>query len=180
MTDNTTLLLLLPLFLIAALGLLKSLLPSGLHIRYRRRAVRALDRINSGKKDYQGWIFRYLRKMNPMVFEELLLEAFKRKGYEVIRNRRYTGDGGLDGKVIIDGKPRLIQAKRYSSYINPGHVRAFDSLCTEKGTTGFFIHTGKTGQGARDFSHLSGRVTIISGDRLLDLLLKERKFNQSN
>ncbi len=42
-----------------------------------------------------GQKIAYLRKIDPFVFEELLLEGFERRGFEVIRNRRYTGDGGL-------------------------------------------------------------------------------------
>jgi restriction endonuclease Mrr len=66
-----------------------------------------------------------LRAMDPLAFEELLLEAFERRGHRVIRNRRYTGDGGVDGEVIIDGQRWLIQAKRYRDAIKPEHVREF-------------------------------------------------------
>ena len=60
---------------------------------------------------------KYLRKINPYVFEELLLLAFERRGMRVIRNSRYSGDGGLDGQVLIDGERWLIQAKRYGRTI---------------------------------------------------------------
>ncbi|WP_192840691.1 restriction endonuclease, partial [Enterobacter hormaechei] len=43
----------------------------------------------------------YLRKIDPFVFEELLLEGFEAHGFRTIRNKRYTGDGGIDGQVII-------------------------------------------------------------------------------
>ncbi|MEX6059375.1 restriction endonuclease [Enterobacter hormaechei] len=39
----------------------------------------------------------YLRKIDPFVFEELLLEGFEAHGFRTIRNKRYTGDGGIDG-----------------------------------------------------------------------------------
>ncbi|WP_407233716.1 restriction endonuclease [Escherichia coli] len=32
------------------------------------------------------------------MFEELLLEGFEAHGFRTIRNKRYTGDGGIDGR----------------------------------------------------------------------------------
>lgn len=52
---------------------------------------------------------RYLRKINPYVFEELLLLALERQGLTVVRNASYSGDGGTDGQVIIDDECWLIQ-----------------------------------------------------------------------
>ncbi|GJK49706.1 hypothetical protein TUM17560_20830 [Serratia marcescens] len=88
---------------------------------------------------------RYLRKINPYVFEELLLLAFERQGYAVIRNASYSGDGGLDGQVIIEGKTYLIQAKRYGRTITPSHITSFGALLRQYHCDGFFIHTGRTG-----------------------------------
>lgn len=61
-----------------------------------------IDKINTFP--HFGQKIAYLRKIDPFVFEELLLEGFERRGFEVIRNRRYTGDGGIDGRVKIDGQ----------------------------------------------------------------------------
>ncbi|HCJ0405636.1 TPA: restriction endonuclease, partial [Klebsiella variicola] len=85
------------------------------HERKQSSAVRVIDKINTFP--HFGQKIAYLRKIDPFVFEELLLEGFERRGFEVIRNRRYTGDGGIDGRVKIDGQTWLIQAKRYTSYI---------------------------------------------------------------
>lgn len=112
----------------------------------------------------------YLRKINPYVFEELLLLAFERQGYAVQRNTSYSGDGGLDGRVHINGECLLIQAKRYSRAIAPAHVQDFDALLTRMGQRGLFIHTGRTGQKSRAVSSGSQQLMIISGQRLLALL----------
>lgn len=113
----------------------------------------------------------HLRKIDPFVFEELLLNAFELKGYKVIRNKKYTGDGGIDG-IVYDhhGNKILIQAKRYSSYINPKHVATFQLLLPKKkAVKGFFIHTGKTSPGTRDqFRH--SNIILIGGSKLLDLI----------
>ncbi|PIJ42321.1 restriction endonuclease, partial [Serratia sp. OPWLW2] len=89
------------------------------HRRYQATATRL------PLLDGDGQRLAYLRKINPYVFEELLLLAFERQGYAVIRNTSYSGDGGLDGQVIIEGKTYLIQAKRYGRTITPSHITSF-------------------------------------------------------
>lgn len=67
------------------------------------------------------------------------------QGWEIGRNFRYTGDGGIDGRVLIADKLYLIQAKRYRSHINLQHIRNFhQAIVREKAPGGFFVHTGKT------------------------------------
>ncbi|EDI6085922.1 restriction endonuclease [Salmonella enterica subsp. enterica serovar Litchfield] len=104
------------------------------------------------------------------MFEELLLLALEKQGLDVIRNHSYSGDGGVDGQVFIDGKRWLIQAKRYRRSISPQHVREFGELLAREGCCGFFIHTGRTGHMSRSVCSASPRLFIISGQRLLDLL----------
>lgn len=142
-------------------------LPSVRH-RYRiRRARRVLDKLQ-GFRD--AAVIPYLRKVDPYVFEEIVLEAFDRKGFKVWRNRRYSGDGGFDGKVKVGGEIYLIQDKRYSNYVNHRHVAAFDELCRRKGCKGYFIHTGKTGEASKGVARHSPRVAIICGKELIDLI----------
>lgn len=138
------------------------------HRRYRKTAQRVLGRLPQLSSD--GARLSYLRKINPYVFEELLLLALEKQGLEVIRNRSYSGDGGLDGQVFINGERWLIQAKRYSRSISPQHIQAFGKLLAREGCGGFFIHTGRTGHMSRTLCSASPRLLIISGQRLLDLL----------
>ncbi|HCA3195726.1 TPA: restriction endonuclease, partial [Klebsiella pneumoniae] len=80
----------------------------------------------------------YLRKINPFVFEEMLLDAFELGGYRVERNKRYTGDGGIDGKVWIDDQLYLIQAKRYTGHVAIAHIKEFNELVKRHQCKGFF------------------------------------------
>ena len=114
-----------------------------------------------------------LRGLNPFVFEELLLTALKQRGHKITRNKRYTGDGGIDGQVIIEGQHYLIQAKRYSGYINQKDVRKFSWLCKVQGIQGLFIHTGKTGKASRAVERY-GMIKLMSGTELLKMLTGER------
>ncbi|HGM6747057.1 TPA: restriction endonuclease [Serratia marcescens] len=132
---------------------------------YRKRAVSACRYLRRLPSRHH-----YLRKINPYVFEELLLLAFERQGYAVIRNTSYSGDGGLDGQVIIEGKTYLIQAKRYGRTITPSHITRFGALLRHHHCDGFFIHTGRTGQLSRVLLQNHPHVHLVSGRKLLALL----------
>lgn len=117
-----------------------------------------------------GLIFSYLRqRVDPFMFEELLLTAFEQKGHSIKRNKRYTGDGGIDGQVKIDGQWHLIQAKRYQNTIRPSDVKAFSNLCNERGKPGLFIHTGRTGPASRHLANQCPKVSFLSGSKLIEL-----------
>lgn len=115
-------------------------------------------------------LYARLRAMDSLAFEEMVLESFQRRGFKVIRNHRYTGDGGIDGQVVIDGATWMIQAKRYAGAIRPDHVVAFDTLCQSRGCRGLFIQTGRTGPRSRKAVRHSGAVRINSGRELPGLL----------
>lgn len=138
------------------------------HRRYRQTAERVLTRLP--QLDADGARLNYLRRINPYVFEELLLLALENQGLKVIRNPSYSGDGGLDGQVFIAGERWLIQAKRYSRSISPQHIRDFGELLARENCCGFFIHTGRTGRKSRDGLQTYPQVRLVSGQRLLHLL----------
>ncbi|HCI9483978.1 restriction endonuclease [Raoultella ornithinolytica] len=141
------------------------------HRRYQATAARVLEKLGTLPGD--GQRMRYLRKINPYVFEELLLIAFERRGYPIKRNRRYSGDGGLDGQVWIDGQRYLIQAKRYARTITSTHVAAFGELVRRERCRGLFIHTGRTGLASRSELARIPEIELLSGQQLLNLLKKD-------
>jgi len=138
------------------------------HLRYQNTAQRVLSRLKSLDGDGQRLV--YLRKINPYVLEELLLTAFEQQGHTVVRSPSYSGDGGIDGQVVIDGVTWLIQAKRYRRSISPQHVQVFIRLLVSRNQPGFFIHTGRTGPASRALGRDCSLLRIISGQQLLDLL----------
>lgn len=142
-----------------------------LHARNKRASGERISRISeTSLSDSPARAFAYLRKVDPFIFEEMILTAFETRGVKVIRNKRYTGDGGIDGRVVLNGAIVLIQAKRYSSHIDAAHVADFARMCDAEGCDGLFIHTGKTGKQARTNARNAQRIEIISGGRLLSLL----------
>ncbi|HEI8868315.1 TPA: restriction endonuclease [Serratia odorifera] len=148
------------------------------HRRYRATAARVLQRLPQLSGD--GQRLAYLRKINPYVFEELLLLAFERQGHAVIRNPYYSGDGGLDGQVIIRGKTYFIQAKRYGGTITPSHIQDFGALLRRHHCDGFFIHTGRTGHLSRTLLQNHPQVHLVSGQKLLTLLTGEAGWPYSS
>lgn len=140
------------------------------HKYKQNQAKKILKKISSFDSDAK--IFSYLRKIDPFVFEEMILDGFENGGFKVIRNKKYTGDGGIDGKVIIDNQTCLIQSKRYKSYINPKHVHEFNLMCLSEGVSGFFCHTGRTSKALLETIKGDSNVVLVSGDRLINLLTK--------
>lgn len=122
--------------------------------------------------DHPIQVFGYIRKVDPFVFEEMILTCFQEQKFKIRRNKRYTGDGGIDGIVYIEGLKYLVQAKRYSGYITKSHVVEFIDLCNSKGCRGLFVHTGKTGEQSKLLGR-GGVIDIISGARLTGLLSGE-------
>ena len=114
-----------------------------------------------------------LRRTKPFVFEELLLHCFKEQGYQVVRNERYTGDDGIDGRLYKDGKLYFVQAKRYSGLIQSAHVREFEAVIQKFGADGgFFVHTGRTGHKSRGvFRQAGSKIVLLSGIGVVDLVL---------
>ncbi len=143
----------------------------------RKSALKVLEKI---KNMNDAQIFGYLRKVDAFTMEELILSALeKREDIKVERNKKYTGDGGIDGRFFhyanIDGKKvrrkYIIQVKRYSSYINRKHLLLFaNQTVQEKAHFGLFIHTGKTGQETMKISKDLDNIEIISGAKLIQLV----------
>lgn len=143
----------------------------GRHRRRRRGAVRLYRKLRGGQVR-EGAALRYLRCIDPFMFEELVLYAFSRCGYRVVRNERYTGDGGIDGRMRKGRRRYLLQMKRYSGYVDAVHVRDFAALCRRCRCGGAFVHTGRTGKAGRDEAEAEQGVSIVSGERLVRLLCR--------
>lgn len=141
--------------------------------RRHQRMQRTAGRVAAKIRTLPGFPQKlaYLRKINPFVFEEMLLDAFELGGYRVERNKRYTGDGGIDGKVWIDDQLYLIQAKRYTGHVAIAHIKEFNELVKRHQCKGFFCHTGKTRNSGKEFATTSC-LKIVSGQALIDLIEK--------
>jgi restriction system protein len=141
------------------------------------RRVRHRKNIKKAKKllqMFRSWqgrhtapkILVYLRKIDPFVFEEVVLTALKDQGAKITRNARYTADGGVDGRFRLNGTVWLVQAKRYCGAINAQHIIDFARVCN--GSKGLFVHTGRTGKKSKSVT--PHNLFVVSGKRLVDLI----------
>ena len=117
----------------------------------------------------------YLRKIDPFIFEEMILSVIKEQKCKIYRNKRYTGDGGIDGKFKIGRQTYYIQAKRYQSHITKKHVEEFNHIVARDKVKGIFVHTGKTGKGSKEIA--SNNVTFVSGQKLVNFLNNDISIN---
>ena len=148
-------------------------LPNTKHQRYICLAERVLEQLRSGEVQLPKAL-GILRKMNPYAFEELLLTCCQNQGWQIERNFRYTRDGGIDGRVTIAGRLYLIQAKRDRGYINLKHIHdSYQVIQQEKAYGGFFIHSGKTGELAKELLR-EYQISLLSGQRLVNFVLGQR------
>lgn len=151
----------------------KRILPTPKHRANIREANNIIKNMRNSTSGYsRAQLMHQLRQIDPFVFEEVLLTCLQERGFKVKRNRRYTGDGGIDGIFFTPAKEKfLIQAKRYADTINPQHVKHFVEIVKrERAAGGYFIHTGRTGLASK-VNLMASTVEIISGNKLLNFLL---------
>jgi restriction system protein len=141
-----------------------------LHERKQGSAERALETLRTIDPALNpARAIGYLRKVDPLVFEEMILTELEERGHTIRRGARYSGDGGVDGTFWMDGALWLIQAKRYGAAINRAHVEAFGAVCSARGAKGLFVHTGRTGGLARTAEAENPHIRIVSGRDLVTL-----------
>ena len=116
--------------------------------------------------DNHAAVISYLRKIDAYAFEEALLTAYEAKGHKIKRNKRYSADGGIDGRVKINGEWHFVQAKRYAGNVRSKDIEALSNICSEHKTKGLFIHTGKTPKRYNP----PANVKVISGSSLVNLI----------
>ena len=138
-----------------------------------RAVLRAVRQFTG--EGYAARCLAYLRSVDPLVFEEVVLSALEDAGLFVLRNPRYSGDGGIDGKVWLPGHGWCaVQSKRYGGHVNHHHVAAFgEAICHHGVGAGLFLHTGRSG--AAVYPHLArSNVVLVSGASLVQLVLGRR------
>ncbi|WP_081630735.1 restriction endonuclease [Thioalkalivibrio sp. ALE16] len=136
------------------------------------QSVRTRERVREIARA-SGWksAIGYLRKIDPLVFEEFVLTGFEMRGHRVRRSQRYSGDGGIDGRVFLHGEWWLIQSKRYAASIRPEDVREFARVCEREAARGFFVHTGRTGPQSRRAFRRNPAIQVLSGRQMVRHLL---------
>ncbi|MFD9125268.1 restriction endonuclease [Kitasatospora sp. NPDC059571] len=111
--------------------------------------------------------------MDPIAFEELIAELFRRRGLRT-RTTARSGDEGVDVLAEdpdpITGGQIVIQAKRYRHTVPPTAVRDLDATMQRQGANrGILVTTSGFGPGSRRW--VEGRpLTLVDGPMLVALL----------
>lgn len=146
------------------------------HRTNRRQAQRVLRAVRAFEEPgIAARCLCYLRQVDPLVFEEVVMSAIEDAGFFVLRSRSYSGDGGIDGAFW---SPQLgwyaVQAKRYRTHINRQHVQDFgEAIRRQRYDGGVFVHTGRSGAGVYPELRDAG-LGLLSGQRLVELVLEKR------
>jgi restriction system protein len=112
-----------------------------------------------------------IKSLSWKEFEELVAEAYRRKGYSVVENYGTGPNGGVDLVLKKDGNIFIVQCKQWrSSKVDVKVVREMYGVMTAEQANGVIIITsGMFTQEAKNFA--SGKpIDLVEGNQLLDLV----------
>ena len=117
-----------------------------------------------------------IRDLGWKEFEELVGEAYLRKGYHVVENQGAGPDGGIDLVLRKLGMTTLIQCKHWKTMkVGVKVVRELFGVMTAKGAErGIVIVSGEFTKEAVSFAE-SNSIELVNGPRLLAMISEVQK-----
>ena len=116
--------------------------------------------------------------MDPIAFEHLIKRLLEAMGYTDVEVTTPSNDGGVDVvgdvEVGISAVREVIQVKRYRKNIQRRTLDALrGSLHRFRAMRGTIITTSDFSKGTRNaaFEHGAAPITLINGDKLVELLI---------
>ncbi|MCP5164614.1 MAG: restriction endonuclease [Pseudomonadales bacterium] len=112
-----------------------------------------------------------IRSLTWKQLEELVAEAYRRKGYKVSENHRGGADGGIDIKLEKDGHVHLVQCKQWKSQkIGVNVIREmYGVMASEVAASVSVITSGRFTKDAVSFA--AGKpIDLVDGTRLASLI----------
>lgn len=117
--------------------------------------------------------------MSPDAFERLTQRILRESGFIQVEVTGRTGDGGVDGRGIMQLGGMLsfrviFQCKRYQGSVGAGQIRDFRGAMVGRAEKGLFITTGTFTPDARREATRDGAppIDLVDGDQLIDILKK--------
>ena len=109
-------------------------------------------------------------------FEELVAEAFRRRGYFVLENPDKGPDGGIDIRLRKNGKLVFVQCKHWKSRkVGVKTVRELYGVMTAKKVTrGIIVTFGEFTSDAQSFAK-DNSIQLVAGNQLLKLVSSVQK-----
>jgi restriction system protein len=116
------------------------------------------------------------RTMSWQEFEEIVGEAYRRKGYMVTETGGGGADGGVDLVLKRGGEKLLVQCKHWKmEKVGAKVVRErYGVVAAEGASGGVIISSGKVAQEARDFAR-GKPLELLDGSELLNLIAEVQK-----
>jgi len=117
-----------------------------------------------------------IKSLSRKEFEELVGEAYRRKGYSVVENHGVGSDGGVDLRLNKDGNLFLVQCKHWKTQkLDVRVVREMYGVMTAERAFGAIIITsGLFTQDARNFAE-DKPIDLVEGYQLADLIMSVQK-----
>lgn len=112
-----------------------------------------------------------IRSLDWRNFEELVAEAYRRKGFKVTENRGAGSDGGIDIRLEKNGNVHLVQCKQWRSQkVGVKVVREMYGIMTaENASSVIIITSGAFTREALSFAS-NKRIDLVGGSQLEALL----------
>lgn len=117
-----------------------------------------------------------LRSMPAPAFEKLCQRLLRESGFQQVEVTGRSGDGGIDGKGILEVNPLLsfqviFQCKRYTGSVTPAQIRDFRGAMTGRADKGIFLTTGSFTVEARREASRDGAppIELVDSDKLIKM-----------
>lgn len=138
-----------------------------------------LKDINKHNRIQRDILFEQLSSMNPYQFEKLIARLLMSMGYEDVQVTEQSGDKGVDVvgnvQIGISSVREVVQVKRTpnSTISRPLIDQLRGALPYHDAIRGTLITLGRFSEGAKEGALFpnAAPITLIDGDRLLDLLI---------
>ena len=117
-----------------------------------------------------------LRGISWREFEELVGEAYRRRGYAVAETGGGGADGGVDLVLSKGGERLLVQCKHWKTWkVSVKVVRElFGVVSSERATGGILISSGTYTQEAKAFAKANG-IELVDGSQLMRLIAEVQR-----
>jgi len=142
-------------------------------------AIAAFNQFRKGKMLESVSGSESIQSLNWREFEELVAEAFRRKGYFVLENPEKGPDGGVDIRLRKGGNLILVQCKHWKSgKVGVKTVRElYGVMAAKQAYAGIIVTFGTFTEDAKKFA--TGKsIELISGNQLLKLISSVQKNQQ--
>ena len=130
--------------------------------------------------DYRDQILELVRKLPPNGFEKLCQRLLREAGFQPVEVTGRSGDGGIDGKGLLQINPLLsmqviFQSKRYQAgtSVTVSQIRDLRGAMAGRTDRGIFITTSTFTADARKEALREGvaPIELVDGQKLVDMFV---------